>query len=136
MILTRDTLRIKNINSLFKFISDAVEYEIERQIQLIESGEKVKQQNTLVGYKNMKLVLCSKEEAADYRYFLDPDLPIIEINNEWIECICYQLPELPDQKTYTFKKTIWYQMIEADILIEDRELLFILKTANTLQIHN
>ena len=113
---------LKNINS-FKFISDAVEYEIERQIQLIESGEKVKQQTRLWDTKKHETrPMRSKEEAADYRYFPDPDLPIIEINNEWIERIQAQLPELPDQKHTRLKKQYGINDYEADILIEDREL--------------
>ena len=72
---------LKNINS-FKFIGDAIEYEIERQIEMLESGQKVRQETRLWDTKNKKTIMMrSKEEAADYRYFQDPDLPILEIRS-------------------------------------------------------
>ncbi len=113
---------LKNINS-FKFISDAVEYEIERQIQLLESGQKVIQQTRLWDTKNKETrPMRSKEEAADYRYFQDPDLPIIEISQAWIDQIQQSLPELPDQKLKRLQDQYGIKSYEADILIEDREL--------------
>ncbi len=111
-------VELKNINS-FKYISDAVEYEIERQIELVESGEKVKQETRLWDTKNKKTVMMrSKEEAADYRYFYEPDLPLIEITDEWIERIREQMPELPTQK---FDRLVQKGLTpyEADILIDD-----------------
>ena len=75
-------LSLKNINS-FKFIGDAIEYEIERQIQLLESGQKVRQETRLWDTKNKKTIMMRcKEEAADYRYFQDPDLPILEVSTD------------------------------------------------------
>lgn len=113
---------LKNINS-FKFISDAVEYEIERQIQLLESGEKVIQQTRLWDTKKRESrPMRSKEEAADYRYFQDPDLPIVEINEEWISRVKASLPELPDQKLNRLKEQYSINTYEADILVDDREL--------------
>lgn len=113
---------LKNINS-FKFISDAVEYEIERQIQLLESGQKVTQQTRLWDTKNKETrPMRSKEEAADYRYFQDPDLPIIEISQAWINEIQQNLPELPDQKLKRLQDQYGIKSYEADILIEEREL--------------
>jgi aspartyl-tRNA(Asn)/glutamyl-tRNA(Gln) amidotransferase subunit B len=113
---------LKNINS-FKFISDAVEYEIERQIQLLENGEKVIQQTRLWDTKKRESrPMRSKEEAADYRYFQDPDLPIIEINEEWINRVQAKLPELPDAKRKRLQQSYGIKPYEADILIEDREL--------------
>lgn len=113
---------LKNINS-FKFISDAVEYEIQRQIELIESGEKVIQQTRLWDTKKRESrPMRSKEEAADYRYFQDPDLPVIEINDEWIKRVQATLPELPDQKLNRLKEEYGINTYEAGILVDDREL--------------
>ena len=114
-------VELKNINS-FKYISDAVEYEIERQIELVEGGGKVKQETRLWDTKNKKtLVMRSKEEAADYRYFYEPDLPMIEITDEWIERMRLQMPELPNEK---FDRLVQQGLTayEADILIEDIDL--------------
>lgn len=113
---------LKNINS-FKFISDAVEYEIQRQIELLESGEKVTQQTRLWDTKKRESrPMRSKEEAADYRFFQDPDLPVIEINEEWIKRVQATLPELPDQKLKRLKEQFGISTYEAGILVDDREL--------------
>jgi len=113
---------LKNINS-FKFIGDAIEYEIERQIEILEDGGKVRQETRLWDTKNKKTVMMrSKEEAADYRYFNDPDLPIVEINDEWIEFMRAQLPELPAEKCDRFITTMGLTPDEADIFIDDRAL--------------
>ncbi len=112
---------LKNINS-FKFISDAVEYEVERQIQVLEGGGKVIQQTRLWDTKEkMTQPMRSKEEAADYRYFSDPDLPVIEIDTAWIERIKATMPELPQEK---FKRLCAEGLTpyEVTILIEDVDL--------------
>ncbi len=112
---------LKNINS-FKFISDAIEYEIERQIELVESGQPVKQETRLWDTVNKKTVaMRSKEEAADYRYFQDPDLPLVEVNQEWIERTRARLPELPYEKSQRFVKE-GLSEYEAEILVDDSEL--------------
>ncbi len=78
-------VELKNINS-FKFIGDAIEYEIERQIETLEDGGSILQETRLWDSKSKQTyVMRSKEEAADYRYFQDPDLPIIEVNGAWVE---------------------------------------------------
>lgn len=113
---------LKNINS-FKFIGDAIEYEIERQIGVIEEGKKVTQQTLLWDTKNkVSQPMRSKEEAADYRYFPDPDLPIIEVTDAWIEEVRKNLPELPDHKVARLQSQYGLTKYEADILIEDKEL--------------
>lgn len=112
---------LKNINS-FKFISDAIEYEIERQITLLESGERVRQETRLWDTKEgVSKVMRSKEEAADYRYFADPDLPLIEVSAELIDSVKKALPELPHQR---FSRYIQQGLspYEADILLQDIEL--------------
>lgn len=113
---------LKNINS-FKYISDAIEYEIERQADLLDNGKKVTQETR--GWdttKKQSFSMRSKEEAADYRYFQDPDLPLIQVNEEWISRIKKQMPELPHQKFDRFVKDIGLSEYEAQILVEDKQL--------------
>ncbi len=113
---------LKNINS-FKFIGDAVEYEIERHIQILQEGGKIRQETRQWDSKNKKtLAMRSKEEAADYRYFEEPDLPNVEISSEWIETIRKQMPELPHQKFDRFCTEKGISEYEAEILVEDLDL--------------
>lgn len=113
---------LKNINS-FKFIGDAIEYEIERQIELLESGQKVRQETRLWDTKeHVTRSMRSKEEAADYRYFSDPDLPLVKINKEMIDAIKATMPELPEQRFERYCTQKGISPYEADILIEDPEL--------------
>lgn len=115
-------VELKNINS-FKFISDAIEYEIERQITALQDGEKIIQETRLWDTKNrVTIPMRSKEEAADYRYFKEPDLPLIEINEEWIKRAQEMLPELPGQKFERFVEDMGLSPYEAGILVEDLEL--------------
>jgi aspartyl-tRNA(Asn)/glutamyl-tRNA(Gln) amidotransferase subunit B len=114
-------VELKNINS-FKFISDAIEYEIERQIELLEEGGSVKQETRLWDTKTHKtIVMRSKEEAADYRYFPDPDLPLIVINDSDIDVVKRSMPELPLQKFERFCAQ-GLSPYEAEILVDDLEL--------------
>lgn len=123
---------LKNINS-FKYISDAIEYEIERQITTLEQGGKIRQETRLWDEKNRQtVVMRSKEEAADYRYVEDPDLPLIEVSNEWKERIKAQLPELPNQKFDRLVKEIGLSEYEADILINDLKLANYFEQANKI----
>jgi aspartyl-tRNA(Asn)/glutamyl-tRNA(Gln) amidotransferase subunit B len=113
---------LKNINS-FKFIGDAIEYEIERQIDLLESGDRVRQETRLWDTKEKKsVVMRSKEIAADYRFFSDPDLPLIVVEQSWIDTIQKDLPELAQAKTERFIKEHGLSRYEAEILITDRAL--------------
>jgi aspartyl-tRNA(Asn)/glutamyl-tRNA(Gln) amidotransferase subunit B len=113
---------LKNINS-FKFIGDAVEYEIERQIELLERGEKVVQETRSWDTKEHKTVpLRSKEEAADYRYFADPDLSKIIIDQSLLEKVKSTMPELPDAKLDRLCREYGLTLYEADILINDAPL--------------
>lgn len=115
-------IELKNINS-FKFISDAIEYEIKRQIDSLESGLAIKQETRLWDSKEKKTVIMrTKEEAADYRYFDDPDLPILDVDSVWIESMKKQLPELPYEKFDRLMKEKGISAYEACILIEDRPL--------------
>lgn len=110
---------LKNINS-FKFIFDATEYEIERQIKLVQNGEKVVQQTRLWDTKKQEsFAMRSKEEAADYRYFRDPDLPPLFVDDEWIERVRKDLPELPMQKSERLQKQYGLKADDADILVSE-----------------
>jgi len=124
---------LKNINS-FKFIGDAVEYEIQRQIELLEDGQKIKQETRLWDNKTKKTTtMRSKEEAADYRYFHDPDLPLIEVNEELISRIEKMLPELPHQKLDRLVKEKGLSAYEATILVDDLELADYFEKAYSLR---
>ncbi len=113
---------MKNINS-FKFISDAIEYEIERQILLLESGQKIVQETRLWDTKDQKTFsMRSKEEAADYRYFREPDLPAVCIDTAWIEQVKKELPELPMQKIERLQKQYHLKADDAEIVVSDQNL--------------
>ncbi|MBI3543896.1 MAG: Asp-tRNA(Asn)/Glu-tRNA(Gln) amidotransferase subunit GatB [Deltaproteobacteria bacterium] len=93
---------IKNVNS-FRFVEKAIEYEINRQIQLIQSGGKVVQETrTYDSGKNVTISMRGKEEAHDYRYFPDPDLVPIAVTEAQLAAARASLPELPDQKRDRF----------------------------------
>lgn len=115
-------VELKNINS-FKFISDAIEYEIERQITALENGEKIRQETRLWDTaQHCTKPMRSKETAADYRYLADPDLPVIAIDDAWIERIKKSLPELPAQKFDRYCKDYGLSAYEAEIIIDDLDL--------------
>lgn len=123
---------LKNINS-FKFIVDAIEYEAERQIKLLEAGERVIQETRLWDTAQHKTFsMRSKEEAADYRYFPDPDLPKVFIDDAWIEALRSTMPELPHQKLDRLKKQYGLKDDDAEILLEDRDLAAYFETAAQL----
>jgi aspartyl-tRNA(Asn)/glutamyl-tRNA(Gln) amidotransferase subunit B len=106
---------IKNINS-FKFVEKAINHEIERQIELIESGGKVVQETRLYdSVKDETRSMRSKEEANDYRYFPDPDLLPVFISEDYKAVIKAQLPELPQAKKHRFKDQ--YALDEANAAI-------------------
>lgn len=115
-------VELKNINS-FKFIGDAVEYEIDRHITTLENGGKLTQETRLWDpAKKETRSMRSKEEAADYRYLEDPDLPLIKIDQASIDHIKAQLPELPHDKFNRFITEHKLTPYEAEILVEDRSL--------------
>ena len=94
----------KNLNS-FRFIQQAIEYEINRQSDLLLDGEKIQQETRLYNPALKKtFTMRKKEEADDYRYFPCPDLSIIKLEKDWIEQIQTSLPELPDQKIERYQK--------------------------------
>ncbi|MBK8816228.1 MAG: Asp-tRNA(Asn)/Glu-tRNA(Gln) amidotransferase subunit GatB [Methylococcaceae bacterium] len=113
---------IKNINS-FKFVEKAINHEIERQIELIESGGKVVQETRLYdANKDETRSMRSKEEANDYRYFPDPDLLPVEITEIFKAQIKAQLPELPAAKKQRFTEQYGLDCESAGILTSSRQL--------------
>jgi len=112
---------LKNLNS-FKFIEQAINYEIERQIDVIESGAEVVQETRLYDpNKNETRTMRSKEEANDYRYFPDPDLLPVCIDQETIEAIKKELPELPDAKRERFIKEFDLSEYDSDVITASRD---------------
>jgi aspartyl-tRNA(Asn)/glutamyl-tRNA(Gln) amidotransferase subunit B len=113
---------IKNLNS-FRFIEKAINYEVERQIELIESGGKVQQQTRLYDPdKGETRALRSKEEANDYRYFPDPDLLPVVLDEAFIAGIRTTLPELPDQKAARLVNDYELSAYDASTLTASREM--------------
>lgn len=113
---------VKNINS-FRFIKQAIEYEVERQIDLIEGGGKVVQETRLFDSDTgMTRSMRGKEDAHDYRYFPDPDLVPLVISPEWIEEVRATLPELPEVKRGRFVKELGMSVYDAGVLASDRAL--------------
>ncbi|MDH3906644.1 MAG: Asp-tRNA(Asn)/Glu-tRNA(Gln) amidotransferase subunit GatB, partial [Gammaproteobacteria bacterium] len=111
---------IKNLNS-FRFVEKAINYEVERQIDLIEDGGEVVQETRLYDSdKDETRSMRSKEEANDYRYFPDPDLLPVEISAEYIESVRGQLPELPDAKQQRFVDEYDLKKDDAAILTVSR----------------
>ena len=113
---------IKNLNS-FKFIESAINYEIERQINVIESDETVVQETRLYdSNKNETRSMRSKEEANDYRYFPDPDLLPILIADETKEAIKKSIPELPDVKCKRYQKELALSKYDSDNLTSNPDI--------------
>ncbi|MCB9253294.1 MAG: Asp-tRNA(Asn)/Glu-tRNA(Gln) amidotransferase subunit GatB [Bdellovibrionaceae bacterium] len=115
-------VELKNINS-FKFVEKAVDYEIDRQIRATETGEAIVQQTR--GWnsaKNVSEVMREKEDAHDYRYFAEPDLPPLVLSDKWIDEIKSELPELPDQKKARFESEYGLSGYDAGVLTASRDL--------------
>jgi aspartyl-tRNA(Asn)/glutamyl-tRNA(Gln) amidotransferase subunit B len=111
----------KNINS-FRFVEQAVNYEIDRQIGLVEAGQEVVQETRLFDPdRNETRPMRGKEEANDYRYFPDPDLPPVVIDDDYIEAVRRQLPELPDQKQQRFMEAYGLSEYDSGYLVANRE---------------
>ena len=111
---------IKNVNSI-KAVQMAIDYEAQRQLEILESGGTIKQETRLWDpAKGETRSMRSKEEAHDYRYFPDPDLLPLVIENSWIESIKQTLPELPDQKKHRFMKEFGLSAYDSSVLIAER----------------
>jgi aspartyl-tRNA(Asn)/glutamyl-tRNA(Gln) amidotransferase subunit B len=115
-------VELKNLNSV-RFMQRAIEFEIERQIALIESGGKVSQETRLWDERaNETRVMRSKEEAHDYRYFPEPDLQPLKVESEWVEQIRSAMPELPDARRKRFMEQYELSFNDAALLVRDRAL--------------
>jgi aspartyl-tRNA(Asn)/glutamyl-tRNA(Gln) amidotransferase subunit B len=113
---------IKNLNS-FRFIEKAINYEVARQIELIEGGGTVRQETRLYDPdKGETRALRSKEEANDYRYFPDPDLLPVVLDDAFIESVRATLPELPDEKASRYTQKFALSPYDAGVLTASREL--------------
>ena len=112
---------IKNVNSI-KFMQMAIDYEANRQVDILEEGGSVDQETRLFDTKkNETRSMRTKEDAHDYRYFPDPDLLPLELNDEFIEDIKKDIPELPDEKKKRFIEKFKLSPYEANILVSDIE---------------
>ena len=113
---------LKNMNS-FKHVEKALEYEIERQIDVLKEGGKVIQQTRLWDEKSgITKPMRSKEESFEYRYFPDPDLVPLIIDDKWIDDVRKTLPELPKEKLERFIEEYGIKPEDARVLVEEREL--------------
>jgi aspartyl-tRNA(Asn)/glutamyl-tRNA(Gln) amidotransferase subunit B len=112
---------VKNVNSI-RFIREAIEYEARRQIEIIEDGGTVDQETRLFDPdRGETRSMRSKEESHDYRYFPDPDLLPLELEQSWVDAIRESLPELPDQKKHRFISDYGLSVDDAAQLIAERE---------------
>ena len=113
---------IKNVNSI-KFMQMAIDYEANRQVDVIEEGGSIDQETRLFDTKkNETRSMRSKEDAHDYRYFPDPDLLPLELEDNFIEQIKKDIPELPDEKKKRFIEKFKLTPYEANILVSDIEV--------------
>lgn len=113
---------LKNMNS-FKNVEKAIYYEINRHKEIVADGGRIVQETRLWDTdKNISVSMRGKEEAHDYRYFPDPDLLPLVINDKWIADIKKTLPELPDEKIKRFKKEYHLSPIDAETLTSNRDI--------------
>ncbi len=111
---------IKNVNSI-RFMGQAIEYEARRQIGILEDGGQIDQETRLYDpRKGETRSMRSKEEAHDYRYFPDPDLLPLELEQGWVDNIAASLPELPDEKKARFMQAYGLTSYDASVLVAER----------------
>ena len=115
-------VELKNINS-FRFVEKAVDFEINRQMKSIEAGETITQQTrSWNSTKNISEVMRDKEDAHDYRYFPEPDLPPLVITDELVAAVREKMPELPEAKLERFCKDYQLSEYDAGVLSSSKEL--------------
>jgi aspartyl-tRNA(Asn)/glutamyl-tRNA(Gln) amidotransferase subunit B len=111
---------LKNINS-FRFVKEAIEYEVERQIEVIEDGGKIVQETRLFDSETgLTRSMRGKEEAHDYRYFPDPDLLPLKVSSDWIDRVRESLPELPGAKIDRYMQDYDLPGYDAEVLSAER----------------
>ncbi|WP_020677426.1 Asp-tRNA(Asn)/Glu-tRNA(Gln) amidotransferase subunit GatB [Geopsychrobacter electrodiphilus] len=111
---------LKNINS-FRFIKQAIEYEVERQADLLDDGGKVVQETRLFDADSgVSRSMRGKEEAHDYRYFPDPDLVPLVVDSAWVERVRGELPELPEVKRQRYLEQFELPLYDAGVLVAER----------------
>ncbi len=113
-------VEVKNLNS-FRAVRNAIDYEMRRQIEIIEGGGAVQQVN--MGWDEQRectVVQRSKEDSHDYRYFPEPDLPPVKVVHTWVEAIRSELPELPNIKRERYEKTWDLRRIDADTIVSEK----------------
>ena len=112
---------IKNVNSI-RFVRQAIEHEARRQIEILEDGGKIEQETRLYDPdRDETRSMRSKEESHDYRYFPDPDLLPLELEQSWVDAIRETLPELPDRKKHRFINDYGLSTVDAGTLVAERE---------------
>ena len=113
---------IKNVNS-FRFVREALEYEIERQIDVLESGGKITQETRLYNTEEGKTYsMRSKEQAHDYRYFPEPDLPPLALSEAYVEAAKASLPELPEERYDRYTGSSGLILQDAGVLVAERDV--------------
>lgn len=123
---------MKNLSS-FRAVEKAIEYEQKRQIEALESGQKIIQQTRRWDEKqNKNFAMRSKEEASDYKYFPEPDLPAVRITKEQINAYKNELPELPEQKKKRYILQLGLPEYDTDILTGDIYIMRFFEKANEL----
>jgi aspartyl-tRNA(Asn)/glutamyl-tRNA(Gln) amidotransferase subunit B len=111
---------LKNMNS-FRFLRQAIDYEVRRQVELIESGGKVEQETRLFDPdRGETRSMRSKEEAHDYRYFPEPDLPPVGVDDALVERIRRELPELPQARSARYQRDLGLSAQDAELLVSDK----------------
>ncbi|MDX2160935.1 MAG: Asp-tRNA(Asn)/Glu-tRNA(Gln) amidotransferase subunit GatB [bacterium] len=116
----RTRTEVKNLNSI-RSVYRAIEYEVARQIKAWESGEGVRQ--ATMGWDEARqrtIVQRYKETAEEYRYFPEPDLPVVEVSRAWVETLRARLPELPDAKKERFIAALGLSVYDASVLVADQ----------------
>ena len=115
-------VELKNLNSV-RFMQRAIEFEVKRHIQVLESGGTLRQETRLWDDRALETrVMRSKEEAHDYRYFPEPDLPPLIVSDELIDKVRQQLPELPEQRRKRFAEQYGLSFNDASQLVSDKSL--------------
>jgi len=125
---------LKNLNS-FKFVKDAIHREIERQVEVLEGGGRVVQETRLYDPSSGRTApMRSKEEAHDYRYFPEPDLPPLRISPDWVEAVRGSLRELPRARRARYVSALGLSEYEAGVLVAEEGLAEFFEA--TLKVHD